>query len=468
MDRLLIFGTGRAYKFFQDQIELNDDECAISALLDNDEGKQGTIIDGIMVYSPQDVFQLEYNYIVVLGKYADEMMQQLVSLGVRKSSILTCSSLYLHKRWFKPKKLSIKCNQNAVAKMMSNSNHKYVILFTALIYAGGPLAILSMAKVLIKNGYLVIIVAADEGPAEKEYVNLNVPVIIDKNIRMETLADMEWIPAYSMIVVNGIQSAPMLMRIPQNRAIVWWLHDPEAYYGLMNFSFESLNLQGINVCAVSELAWQPIKKRFPYLEKRILLYGVPNIVKHPTNYNMSGKIVFAVLGKIHEIKGQDILVKAVSMMDAKKRAKCEFWIIGNDDTEFAVRLKHDASGYQEIRFMGEFDRDGMADVFPQISVVVTPSRADMMPTANAEAFMYGIPCIISKNTGMAPFIVDGKNGILFETNDANELAAKMEWCVDHRAELKRIGQQGKRIFENKFDMKVFEKNVLMLANSCFE
>ena len=149
-------------------------------------------------------------------------------------------------------------------------------------------------------------------------------------------------------------------------------------------------------------------------------------------------------------------------MNKEKRQQCEFWVVGNRETEFAVNLEKKATKYENYKILGEFDRAGMNELFTKISVVVTPSRADMMPTANVEAMMYGIPCIISENAGTAQFITEEKNGLIAKGNDSHDLAMKMEWMVDNRQKLAQMGEKSKSIYETYFTMDVFEKNVLKI------
>lgn len=98
MDRVIIFGCGptglRTYR------ELKADNEVV-AFLDNDEQKDGTVIEGVHVYKPSGklLADLDYNYIVIASVYGKwQIREQLYGLGItderirmymRRSDVLT-------------------------------------------------------------------------------------------------------------------------------------------------------------------------------------------------------------------------------------------------------------------------------------------------------------------------------------------------------------------------------------------
>lgn len=59
--RYLLFGTGEYYERYKKWIEGED----IIALLDNSLDKQGTVIDGIWVISPEEAVKLSFDAVVI-------------------------------------------------------------------------------------------------------------------------------------------------------------------------------------------------------------------------------------------------------------------------------------------------------------------------------------------------------------------------------------------------------------------
>ena len=459
--RIILFGIGKAYENFMERLEINSDVAEIVALADNDVVKQGAMKDGHIVSSSAEAIKIPYDCILILGRFAGAIAMQLRDMGVKEERIATECETERYIQWFRPKFLQVFCSEKVLADKISTQKRRPVALFGSLIYAGGPLALLRMAQILKKNGYDVVVVVGDDGPARKEYIRSDIPIVFDTNAFRGVFFESSWLAQCAAIVLNGVQIAPIINKLPNTVPIIWWLHDPEEYYHSVPVLYENLSLKNVDVYAVSELAWRPLEKRFPDLQKQLLLYGIPEM-KIKTKGCLGGKLVFAVLGKVQSIKGQDIFLEAVSLMHEDKRNQCEFWVVGNRETKFAVDLEKKATKYENFKILGEFDRAGMNELFAKISVVVTPSRADMMPTANVEAMLHGIPCIISENAGTALFITGGEDGLIVKSNDAQDLAEKMEWMVDNRSLLAIMGKKSHAIFERNFTMKVFERNVLAI------
>lgn len=86
-----------------------------------------------------------------------------------------------------------------------------------------------------------------------------------------------------------------------------------------------------------------------------------------------------------------------------------------------------------------------------------------MPTVCAEAMMHDVPCMVSDVTGTADYIEDGVSGLVFVSEDVQGLNEKIMWCVNNRADLKRIGKNARKVYENHFSAGVFEQRLLEMV-----
>lgn len=85
---IVIFGaseTGRQLYFMLKKENIT----FVRAYCDNDDGKQGIIMDGIQIMHPRDAVRKypDAVFIIISMSYADEMMNQLVLLGVPATHI---------------------------------------------------------------------------------------------------------------------------------------------------------------------------------------------------------------------------------------------------------------------------------------------------------------------------------------------------------------------------------------------
>ena len=90
--KALLFGTGDYYRKYREWFRPED----ILGLVDNDEGKSGTRIDGYRVYLPHEAVSLPYDCVVILSVHEEAMRRQLTELGVPEDKIYIYSELYKH------------------------------------------------------------------------------------------------------------------------------------------------------------------------------------------------------------------------------------------------------------------------------------------------------------------------------------------------------------------------------------
>lgn len=72
-------------------------------------------------------------------------------------------------------------------------------------------------------------------------------------------------------------------------------------------------------------------------------------------------------------------------------------------------------------------------------VYVHPSYIDNSPNSLCEAQLLGCPVVACNVGGIGSLIVDGTTGLLVEKGDAEDLADKIAWMVNHPEEAQKIG-----------------------------
>lgn len=84
---IFIFGTGLGAEQVLEIIDLK--KASLLGYLDNDVNKQGGYYNSIEIINPQKVSNYNFDYILIASKsFHQEMIEQLVSLGVTKSKIV--------------------------------------------------------------------------------------------------------------------------------------------------------------------------------------------------------------------------------------------------------------------------------------------------------------------------------------------------------------------------------------------
>jgi glycosyltransferase involved in cell wall biosynthesis len=157
------------------------------------------------------------------------------------------------------------------------------------------------------------------------------------------------------------------------------------------------------------------------------------------------------LGRIHWIKGIDILVKAFANV-VKKLDDVRLVVVGPDDgylgeLESLIRaLKIE----DKVLISGPLYGRDKLEAYVDADVYVLPSRYETFPMTVLEAYACGKPVIASKVGGLKDLIVDGQTGLLFESEDVKQLSNSMFSVLNDRDRAKKIGVAGRNFLKANF------------------
>ncbi|MDE6662369.1 MAG: glycosyltransferase family 4 protein [Lachnospiraceae bacterium] len=465
--KFLLFGTGDYYERYKKWFNSED----VLALLDNSPIKQNSLIDGIKVLSPEEGVKLPFDVIVILSFYVKEMKRQLNDLNIPDDKIYHFYDLHrlIYKKENK-KAIQYYGDAERIIKA-DDSKGKRILLLSQDMTLGGPaIALFYVAKVLVEQGYQILFASMLDGPLREKLLDINVPVVVDVNLQIETMEDADWTSHFSLIFCNTINFHVFLSKRNVNIPVIWWLHDSEFFYhGIKSEILQSINTKNLNVCSVGPVPERAMHNILPELPIERLLYGVNDsaqgIDKIQRNKGKEKKICFVTIGYIENRKGQDILVEAIRLIPSEIRRKAEFYLVGQNSSAFAQKLIEQIKDIPEIVIAGTVDRKGIDEILDYADMMICPSREDPMPTVAAEAMMHGVPCIVSSVTGTAEYIESGINGYIFPSEDVRYLSEKIKWCIINYDKIYNMGINARLVYERIFSVSVFEKKIMELLNS---
>lgn len=451
---IMLFGTGDCYSKYKKWFK----KFHIVALLDNDRSKQGTEIDGHKVLAPAEGVRENYDYIFILSVHEAEMRKELQILGVEDSKILHYFGLHN----FLKKEADI---PRMPVHFYPYVEGKRTVLMLSydLNPSGAFQAFFEAAVILQKSGYCVVAASMDDGPMKEEFLNSQIPVIVDPNMQIGTCSDIEWIQDYDVVFCNTLNFYYMLSKRVDSKQYIWWLHEPEIFYeGINTEEFRKISNENLHIYAAGGAAVAAFKKFQPELKVSLLRYGIQDVYL-PTQKKACSeryKKKFAVVGNVQKYKGQDLLVDAIKSLDEETRQRSEFFIYGNKASKYAEDLILAAEKISNVHFEGAITRKELLEKLYDIDILICPSRADTMPLAVTEAMMLHIPCIVSNAVGTAEYITDGRDGIVFKSGDKHALARAIYRCVFDEIDLQVMGDAGRNLYDSYFSMEMFEKTLL--------
>ncbi|MGN0340401.1 MAG: glycosyltransferase family 4 protein [Lachnospira sp.] len=455
MINIVVFGTGKYLKKYQKYVF--NEKTNIVAFLDNNIEKCGKEINGFPIYQPQQLCMLQYDNIVLLSAYAYQMHEQLQRLNVDESKI-----------WYIGKLIEFVDDSYDIKLVNSIIKEKKCLIITPpLIYDGGSKAIVNLAYILTKNDYEVHIVSSQSDERlvnDIKNKNKAIKIINKVSIPYGTYEFLN-IEEYEFIVVNSIILVKNAVEFARNKRVILWLHDPsDNYKNIIKQYKEYIQIDWISnikeIYSVSEIASANFKKYLGDFNIKKLTCGVEDGVGVTKKYTNKNKITFAIIGHLSNLKNQILFIEASKKINWHNR-KLEFLIIGRAvEDAYAKRMLEQIKDLDNVKYLGEIKASNQDELYSQIDVVVCASLEETLSLTIVEGMMNGKVCITSSNTGVASYIRNYENGMVFDNNDINDLTRKMQWVIDNEDKLELIGNNARKTYQEQFSLDIFEKNVM--------
>ena len=174
--------------------------------------------------------------------------------------------------------------------------------------------------------------------------------------------------------------------------------------------------------------WREFRKKYKIKDEKIILY----------------------LGRIHKIKGIDLLVKAFADL-VKEMDDVRLVIVGPDDG-FLLTLKRqieDLNIGDKILLTGLIPEKDKLGAYVDADVYVLPSVYETFPVTILEAFACGTPVIVTDRCGIANIVIDNNVGYVVEY-DKEQLQDAI-FKILTNVELRRyFGEGGKKLVREKY------------------
>ena len=194
-----------------------------------------------------------------------------------------------------------------------------------------------------------------------------------------------------------------------------------------------------------------------YLDKVFAKYNIPcivipNFVDLPKIEHIEA--IDAKTVRFISVRHLDELYNVGSIIRAYEKAKkkldgASLTILGDgpqrEELEQMVKRKVESGEWKEddVRFVGQVSNKEIYTYLANSDIMLSAPRIDNMPVSVLEAMNAGV-LVISSRVGGVPYIIEeDKTGLLFEYNNADELAQKMIWAAEHRQEVKEMTDAAK-------------------------
>jgi len=172
------------------------------------------------------------------------------------------------------------------------------------------------------------------------------------------------------------------------------------------------------------------------------------------NFNIDDdeKIVL-YLGRIHRIKGVDILLKAFSRI-AKTLKDVKLAIVGSDDGYLLTckNLTRRLDLSDRVLFTGPLYGKAKLETYVDGDVFVLPSRYETFPNVILEAYACSKPVIASNVESISDIVIHGKTGLLFQAGNVQKLTEMITYMLVHSEEARNMGHRARKLEKEKFSI----------------
>ncbi|MGC2448809.1 MAG: glycosyltransferase family 4 protein [Candidatus Sulfotelmatobacter sp.] len=161
-----------------------------------------------------------------------------------------------------------------------------------------------------------------------------------------------------------------------------------------------------------------------------------------------GKYVLYV-GGLYRDKGVLTIVKAFARLP-----HIPLRLVGTGDAEQEIRDYIRENKLSNVEMVGFQSGQEKFDSLRNSAFTIVASHCyENFPIVVLEAFSSGKP-VVASGIGALPYIIEPqKTGLLFESQNSDDLADKVRWLYDRPSEVENMGRQARAIVERKYDAK---------------
>ena len=187
---------------------------------------------------------------------------------------------------------------------------------------------------------------------------------------------------------------------------------------------------------------------------RYNLFPIPNAIgEHFFNAPPAPREshLLLAIGYVDRLKAHDVLAQAMAQL-RQRQVACRAIIAGPlIASDYLTALRQYVHDQQlDVEFPGFVPPDQLLPLLLRCTILVHPSRHDNSPVALGEAMATGAPVVASRVGGIPNIVRDGDTGMLFESENATELADKLQHLLENKSARDQLAGRGREFAVNTY------------------
>lgn len=167
----------------------------------------------------------------------------------------------------------------------------------------------------------------------------------------------------------------------------------------------------------------------------------PNFIDLPSTPVGAQRQGLLYVGRLSSEKGVQVLADAAGMAPLAESVR----VVGDGPDAGALQ------GRPGLNMAGAMNLTQVVAHMRASSVLVLPSVCiENFPRTLVEAMACGLPVIASRLGAMATLVEDGRTGLLFNSGQAADLRAKIDWALAHPEAMAQMGAAARVVYEERF------------------
>ncbi len=230
--------------------------------------------------------------------------------------------------------------------------------------------------------------------------------------------------------------------------------------------FTKIAYNSTKIIAVGEQVKKNLVEFFGINEKYV--YVIHNAIKpfeeklvidnQLKNDKENGYTLIANVGRLSEQKGMEYFIEAAEIVN-KTNKKVKFYIIGSGQDEQKLKKMVEQKKMEKfIVFMGF--RSDIQNLLSQVDFCVLSSLWEGLPLTPIEAFSVGKTIIATAVDGTPEIVVSGKNGILVEPKNVNQLSNEMINLINDSKRKEQFEKEAYTTYKQEFSFEQLKNRYL--------
>jgi len=203
--------------------------------------------------------------------------------------------------------------------------------------------------------------------------------------------------------------------------------------------------------------------------------AVPVLDKHVLKKKLGiseNELIILFIGRLHVAKGIVFLIKAFQKV-LEKFADCRLIIVGNGDYDMCVHYAKDI--FAKISFTGLLEKKELYELYQIANIGILPSLTEQCSYVVIEMMKNNLPIITTSELGLAEMTENNISSIqlpLIEQLDKiiidiDFFADRILYLLKNTSDAKRLGDNARKQYEEKYTEKVFHQNMIQFYQNLF-